>query len=126
MANLIRTNDLTYMRAYAAQMLPDTCTVQEETRTPNGAGKWTSAWNTVTGGTLACRLDVLRGRVIQPPTVGGREALAAQFLLSVPWNTTTLQLNRRVVHGAFTYEITQLIDDHSDAVVKQAVLTRID
>lgn len=126
MANLLRDSDLSYMREYAARMLPDTCVVLEETRTANGAGKWTSAWTPVSGGTLACRMDVVRGRIIQAPTVGGREALAAQFLLSVEHDTTALAVNRRVRHGAYTYDIAQLIDAHSEAVVKQALLTRID
>lgn len=129
--------DLRLMRADVAHMLPDTCVIQAPTRVSNGAGKFTETWSSPAGGTVPCRVGALRGRIQQPAAAGGQEALFNMFMLTVPreagqlstggtYNPSLLRVDRRILHGGYTYEVRGLIDDQSQAVCRQAYILRID
>lgn len=117
--------ELDRMRHDVAQMLPDTAVLLQEVRTPNSAGKWTSAWAPVAGGTIPCRVGPLRGRIVQPDAIAQREAVLNIFLLVCAWDAP-LAADQRVLHGGLTYEVRQVLDAHSWRVSKQAYILRID
>src|SRR5437870_11533194 len=55
----IDADQLAYMRAQVAELLPDTCVIKAQVLTPDGAGGNAVTWTPVSGGTVACRLDPL-------------------------------------------------------------------
>ncbi len=75
----LTTDELAAMQAEAVEMLPDTCTIRRGTRTPDGAGGFTTAYNDVYG-LVPCR----RG------PVGQSERIIAEKLTDVRVWTVTL------------------------------------
>jgi hypothetical protein len=110
------------MRAQVAQLLPDTCIIQQGANTPDGKGGFTESWSTLA--TVACRIDPMP-RPVQPDTIGGREAILNQRMLTVPWDAP-LAANRRVVIGTETYEVRDLHEDHSNRVSRRAIVTKVE
>lgn len=123
MPNLgLAARTLALMRAQATQLLPDTCTIQSVSRSSDGAGGWSETWSTLA--TVACRLDPLKQQA-QPETVAGREALIVPRQLTVPYDAP-IDVDRRVVIGSETYEIRELVDDHSWRVCRRAKVVRVE
>ena len=120
----ISTAQLTRMRAEAVQLQPDTCTIQAATTTKDGKAGFTETWATVAGGVVTCRLDPMP-RPVQPDTLGGREAILNQRMLTCPYDAP-LAVNRRVVVGTETYEIRDLHEDHAWRVVRRAIVTKVE
>ena len=118
----ISTARLAIMRAQAVQLQPDTCTIQQTSNTKDGKGGFTEAWTTVA--TVTCRLDPMP-RPVQSDTLGGREAILNQRMLTCPYDAP-LAVNRRVVIGTETYEIRDLHEDHSWRVVRRAIVTKVE
>lgn len=114
---------LAVQRAQIAQLLPDTCTIQSVSAwTSDGAGGQVPTWSTLA--TVACRLDPLKQQA-QPEEVAGREAIIVPRQLTVPWDAP-LDVDRRVVIGTETYEIRELVDDHSWRVCRRAKVVRVE
>ena len=109
------------MRTQATQLLPDTCTIQSVSRSSDGAGGWSETWSTLA--TVACRLDPLKQQA-QPDVVAGREAIIVPRQLTVPYDAP-IDVDRRVVVGSETYEIRELMDDHSWRVCRRAKVVRV-
>lgn len=118
----IDTEQLNAMREQVAQLLPDSCTIQQTANTKDGKGGFTEAWTTVA--TVACRLDPMP-RPVQSDTLGGREAILNQRMLTCPYDAP-LAVNRRVVIGSETYEIRDLHEDHSWRVSRRAIVTKVE
>ncbi len=64
MTNLgLTAAELAQMRNDLAGLLPDTCNILELTSTSDGAGGWTEAWGTASGGSaIPCRVDYRTGK----------------------------------------------------------------
>lgn len=118
-------SDAQLARMRAQIPLPDTAVISAMTAVSDGAGGWTETWATVTGGTVACRLDPIRSSSSGIVTVPGREGLIVQYQLTTEYDAP-LAVNRRVTIGGDTYEVVQLADDHSWNVSRRALLSRID
>jgi len=118
----ISTAQLDRMRAQAVQLQPDTCTIQQASNTKDGKGGFTETWTTVA--TVTCRIDPMP-RPVQSDTLGGREAILNQRMLTCPYDAP-LAVNRRVVIGAETYEIRDLHEDHSWRTVRRAIVTKVE
>lgn len=118
-------SDAQLARMRAQVPLPDTAVIQAMTATPDSAGGWVETWATVTGGTVACRLDPVgsKGEAVQ--TAQLREGLRVDYQLTTEYDAP-LAVNRRVIIGGDTYEVVQLSDDHSWRVSRRALLSRID
>lgn len=121
----LSASQLARMRADAAQLLPDSCTIQVPTNTKDGKGGVVQTWSTVTGGAnVPCRLDPM-DKPVQSDEQGGREAIVNQRRLTVPC-TTPLAVDYRVVVGSETYEIRDLADDGSWRPTKRAIVTKVE
>lgn len=116
----ISTAELAAMRAEIALMLPDACTIQQPTETVDASGASTFTYATVTGGSVACRLDPINSRAQDYRSTADREALSTDRLLTVPYNAPLAAGYRIAITGGQTYEIVGLIDDHSWRVCRRA------
>lgn len=118
-------SDAQLARMRAQVPLPDTAVISSMTAVADGAGGWTETWAAVSGGTVACRLDPVKGGNSGIVTVPGREGLIVQYQLTTEYDAP-LAVNRRVTIGGDVYEVVQLSDDHSWRVSRRALLSRID
>lgn len=121
---MLPDRQLRRMRADVLRMLPGTCVIQQVTNSADGAGGFTPSTTPVTGGTVACRIDPV-ARVQQIDTAADREALRVEYRLTVPYDAP-LESGMQVVVGGYTYEVRQLVVDHSWNVSKRAIIARID
>ena len=115
---------LNRMRTQFAQFLPDTAAIQAMSYVPDGAGGWSEVWQTVVGGTIACRLDALFHNN-QIDTIAAHEAAVSEYLLTVPYDAP-LDVHQRVIINSATYEVRTLLTDHSWRVAKRAYIAKID
>lgn len=113
---------LTRMRTQFAQFLPDTATLQAKTITSDGAGGWTETWQTVSGGVVACRLDV-RYRHHPLETVAEQPITITEYMLTVPFDAP-LEAHQRAVINGEVYQVRTLLTDHSWRVAKRAYITQ--
>jgi hypothetical protein len=120
----LNTQSLTRMRDQITNFLPDTCTLYAVEQVSDGAGGTTDTWTPVEGGTVNCRLDPLLFRDM-PQDIFGREAIAAQFTLTVPYDAP-IAAHQRVELNGDTYEVQSLADDHSWRVARRAYVSRLD
>lgn len=115
---------LNRMRTQFAQFLPDSATIQAMSYLPDGAGGWTEVWQTVVGGTVACRLDALF-RHNPVDTIATHESVVSEYLLTVPFDAP-LDVHQRVIINGETYQVRTLLTDHSWRVAKRAYVAKID
>jgi hypothetical protein len=107
------------MRESIGQLLPDTCKILTATDTPDGMGGFTQSWGTAA--VVSCRLDITN----KMEGLGGASMREYQAtVLSVPYNTT-VDVNYRVEHGGYTYNVTAVNNDQSWIAVKRVTLERV-
>lgn len=111
---------LTRMRAQLETLLPQSAVIQAVTRTSDGAGGWLEAWEAVSGGTVAARLDPL-GKAERTAALGEAETMTIRYQLTVPHDAPIAQ-DRRVVIEGNTYEVVQLDADHGWNVSRRAIV----
>ena len=119
----LSTQELTQLRADAADYFPDTCTIQTVTRAEDDTGGYSESWaNTYTG--VACRMAPIRSD--QPERVEGDQVQAlSRWILTVA-HDQAMDETMRVVHDGETYEVAHLEDTHSNRTAKRAYLRRQD
>jgi SPP1 family predicted phage head-tail adaptor len=119
----LSTLELSQLRADANDYLPDTCTLQTLTRTPDGYGGWTETWaNTHTG--VACRVAGVP--LNHPEGIDAAQVSSlTRWLLAVPYNQA-LNAEMRCVHDGATYEIEAVEGEHSHRITKHAYMRRAD
>lgn len=96
MPEALSAHDLQYMRQIAVDLLPDTCTIQTRTRTPDDFGGVVLSWTT-TYSNVECRLDQVRGGPI----------VAANWMVTLPWDQA-ITLTDRIVTDDLTLEPVEL------------------
>jgi len=115
---MLSNSELLFMRESIGQLLPDVCNILTPTDTPAGMGGFTQSWGTVVS---PCRLDITN----KMEGLGGASMREYQStILSVPYNTT-VDVNKRVEHGGYTYNITAVNNDQSWIAVKRVTLERV-
>lgn len=115
---------LNRMRTQFAQFLPDSADIQAMTYVPDGAGGWSEVWQTVVGGSVACRLDALfQNNPVE--TIAAHEATVSEYLLTVPYDAP-LDVHQRVIINGEIYQVRTLLTDHSWRVAKRAYVAKID
>ena len=120
---MLTAAELADLRADILETLPDTCTIQRPTEVTDAYGNTAKTWpDTYTG--VACRIDPFNARGISDGVIALREASISWYQLTVPWNTD-LRYGDRIVFGGDTYELVQLIDDHSLRAVRRAVIAKL-
>jgi head-tail adaptor len=117
-------DELAQFRADILDALPDTGVIQAVTRTSDGAGGWSESWSAVSGGTVACRLDPLKGSTVQAGVIAGQESLTLRYQVTVPYDAP-LDADRRLVVNERTYEVVQLSDEHSWRFVRRAIVSEV-
>lgn len=117
---MLSNAELAFMRASIEELLPDTCNLLTLTTTPDGMGGYSEAWGTAAG-TISCRLDITR----KTDGVGGASYREYQeTVLSLPYDTT-VDIDYRVEHGGYTYNVSSVNNDQSWIAVKRVMLERV-
>jgi SPP1 family predicted phage head-tail adaptor len=100
------SGDLDKIRAEQNKLMPETVYVQRLTRTSDGAGGWTEAWQTVatTKGRLA---PSQRGA--GEAERGGAMSAYAEYVATLPSNTELQQADRLQINGT-QYEVEAILD----------------
>lgn len=113
---------LAQMRAQAASLMPDTCSIQSVVVTSDGEGGQVETWSTVA--TVACRLDIMPART-RTEMEAAREARTTFYRLTVPYDTA-LTVESQVVHEGVAYQVGEVHPRRSWEVVLRATLVRVD
>lgn len=113
---------LSRMRKNAIRLLPDECVIQEKVRTDDEAASYTEAWLDVT--TVRCRVDPITSSSSEVGVIADREMTLVMYTLTTEYNAPLAE-GRRIVHDGETYEITRLVDKHSQRVYREAEITRV-
>jgi head-tail adaptor len=90
---------LTRIRAAVNTLLPTTAIITAVTETSDGQGGFTDAWLPITGGTVSCRIDPVKG---QKTTAGAALVPFYTHICTFAYDTTISAANRIVV-GSATY-----------------------
>jgi SPP1 family predicted phage head-tail adaptor len=114
--------ELAQIRADIETLMPDTCSILQETLTSDGQGGWNSSWGTAVAGTaVPCRVDYMTGK----------EALQAESLkpyqtavVSMAYDQTVTAANRIVINGV-THTIHSVNTNASWIGVKRAYVERL-
>jgi len=118
----VTPKQLTTFRSQVAQLLPDLGTIWGPTYTPDGRGGGSLSYSPI--GTEACRVDPAMGKK-QIEATAGREAMEVTYYITLPWNSI-IASDRQVRHNGFTYEVRELVDDHTNNVSRRIYAARID
>jgi head-tail adaptor len=98
----LSASELSQMRSAISDLLPDTCSILELTRTSDGAGGWTESWGTVTGGSaIPCRVDYKTGK---EQTAAGAITPYQSATISMGYAQTITSQNRVLV-GSNTFSV---------------------
>lgn len=84
----LSAHDLQYMRDAATLLMPDLCTIERLTETPNAFGGVARTWATQAS-SVRCRLDQVRGGPI----------VAANWMVTLPWDQVITFEDRIVANG---------------------------
>lgn len=101
---MLTSDELTSMRATAADALPDTAVIQMRTRTDNSGGGASSVWTAA--GTVDCRLAPMRG---DEREIADRVAEDADFLVTLPVSAAVTTQSRVLINGG-TYNVAAIRD----------------
>ena len=124
MTYFLSDGQLAKMRADVEKMLPDTAVIQRVTHSSDGAGGFTESWATVSGGTVACRLDPVYARV-QISQAGAAESMRYEYYCTLPYDAPILRGDRITVGGT-AYEIRELYEMHSWRVSVRTRVMRVE
>jgi SPP1 family predicted phage head-tail adaptor len=94
MSSLLSPAELAQMRADLETLLPDTCVISNVTYASDGAGGWTPTWTA--GGTVACRLDPIRG---SEQIAGGAIEAFNGYIMTLPYNAVIVPASRVTVNS---------------------------
>jgi hypothetical protein len=111
---MLSANDLAYMRDSIAELFPDTCTIQVNNPSSDGAGGMTDNWSTLTAN-VPCRVDYQTGR---ESNTGAALVPYQKAVISMSFNTVVTPANRIVV-GSSTFSIQAVNNGASWCSVKR-------
>lgn len=97
---MLTADDLTAMQATLDGSLPDSATIKRLTRTSDGAGGYSEAWNAV-GAAVACR--------VSPLGSAAERELATKLSATLPWvltfpDLTDVTAQDRITVGVRTFQ----------------------
>ncbi len=95
MPALLSPSELTSLRAYAATMLPDDCTIRAATRTPDGMGSSSAPFADVA--TVKCA--AIGPQAGQEVTIDSRIGALAIWIILLTWGTAVVEGNQLVIGG---------------------------
>ena len=120
----LTTTELAAFRTHAEELLTDTCTIQQVTRTADSIGGWSESW-TNRGTAISCRLAQHITRSERDSMGVGRLQESQYWTLSLA-HSQTIAVTDRVVVDSETYEVVALNDDDTERVLTRATLRRAD
>jgi head-tail adaptor len=103
----LTATELAALRADLETLLPDTCVISAVSYASDGAGEWTPTW--AAGGTVACRLDPIRG---SEAIAGGAIEAFNGYILTLPYNAVIVPASRVTVNST-DYNVTSVTDGDS-------------
>jgi hypothetical protein len=98
---LLTEAELDRMRSVAAEALPGTAVIQNETWASDGGGGGTQTFSA--SGTVACRIAPV-GRQTGEGEIGDRMSPDAQWIVTLPAETT-IDLDNRILTGGGTFSV---------------------
>lgn len=119
---MLTAAELTQLRADVAELMPDTCDIERNSSSVDSAGFESESWAVQVDDT-PCRIDPYN-KQFSSGIVGEREENITWWQLTVSWNVDIAD-GDRVIFGSDTYQIVQLHDDHSNRIVRRALLAKI-
>ena len=119
---VLSTGDLEYMRNAQEDLLPDTCTIQTNTRTRSDFGGQASSWADAATA-VPCRLVRVDPRVRNELT-GEQEQLQADWWLTLH-HDQSIALGQRVVVNGLTLEPVDLNEGRSWQTVTRVLCREV-
>lgn len=121
MSLMLSAAELAGLRAEVRGLLPDTAVISRATTTTNSSGAWSETYSAA--GTVVCRLDPFK-MATGEQVIAAQERGRAWYQLSVPWDAD-LRDGDRVTVSSVTYELVQVHDDHSQRLVRRAIVSKL-
>lgn len=120
---MLNNSFLAHMRATAAKLFTDTCTIERETTTRDRYGGTINEWEVLSTGT-ACRLiQAGQFNTAANALVGGQETLPDTYKLVVS-KSITLDVNYRVTVNSQVFYVVRLETDLTNEGFHAALVSR--
>ena len=118
---MLSSDELAAIRAEQVANMPDTCTVQNVTRVPDGMGGFTEAWDD--GTSYACRLSSrgLPREYLEIAAISG----AHYWMVTLPHDAVVTREDRLVIGGK-TVSIVGFASGGEWETAKRAVCVEVD
>jgi hypothetical protein len=125
MSSFVSAGELAQLRADADRTLLDaTCTLLTPTASANSIGEVALTWGTL-GASVPCRLRPA-GRAPALALLGGQPQMVADWTLTLPHGTTTVQPGDRAVVDSVTYEVVQSWNEETWRTATRVDVKRIE
>jgi hypothetical protein len=116
---LVTAGELSAMRTHFAAVLADTCEIDYVTETQDARGGVVKGW-TARGTAIACRFAPVTGRDFDFFT--GDKVDEGQYWTLTVASTQTVAVTDRVIFGGATYQVRQVNNAETDALLRRALL----
>lgn len=118
MTSILTTEQLAAMKAVQNLNLPETAYVQRLTRTSDGEGGYTEAWNTVT--TTTGRIGEPKGEFERE--IAGKIAVGMAYVITLPSNTEVLSTDQIQINSK-NYKVHWSNKDKSQLTALRVIVT---
>jgi len=106
---MLSAAELTRMRTIAQEALPGTAVVQNGTLVSDNGGGYTETFAPRAGGTVSCRVAPITARGGAEGVDGDRITPDAQYIITLPAETT-VETDDRIVAGGIIYNVVAVRD----------------
>lgn len=121
MSLMLSADELADLRAEVLGLLPDQAVILRPEGTVTASGAWSETYSAA--GTVAARIDPFK-MTQGDRVIAAQERGRAWYQLSVPWDAD-LRDGDRVTVSSVTYELVQVHDDHSQRLVRRAIVSKL-
>ena len=118
MTSMLSSDQLTAMKAVQNSNLPETAYIQALTKTSDGEGGYTEAWNTVT--TTTARIGEPKGELERE--IAGRIGAGVTYVITLP-SETVLDLTDQIQINGVNYKVHWTNKNKSSKTALRAVVT---
>jgi hypothetical protein len=117
-------DEMAIIQAEAGEYLSQSCTIQREVKSVDGAGHDKPAsWSTLNGGAVCCGLSKNQSRIAA--LVGGELSSLNLWLLQVPWKTI-VAIGDQVLFGSSILHVESVGDQQSNPLVLEVVVSEFE
>ena len=121
MSLMLSADERADLRAEVLGLLPDQAVILRPEGTVTASGAWSETYSAA--GTVAARIDPFK-MTQGDRVIAAQERGRAWYQLSVPWDAD-LRDGDRVTVSSVTYELVQVHDDHSQRLVRRAIVSKL-